>query len=263
MAIRFDDNLNKEIQKSVKTFNSKVRYNKYKTRGKGMLPYTLSVKKIKDKYSDKSRAELLRQLKLYQSFGNRDALDLVSDNSRISKWELDYFKSNYEKTLDFYDKEIDDLKRIIGDKPEYYLRQHSRLQTLEDKREFLLQDFNSLSEDNIKIMRSVYNYAERSELVKKQGFRLYLSQLERLLKLRGVKKAEREELLSKFDVLSENEFTEMVRNEDDIDGIYSLVYSPKGRGKYELVGDDRDADEAIEKLRNNVDALINKYHQSK
>lgn len=261
--IKFDDELNKKLVRSVKAFNSKVRYNKTKTRGKGMLPYTLSVKKIKDKYSDKSRAELEKQLKLYQSFGSRESLERASENSRISKWELNYFRENFDKTLDFYNQEISDLRRIIGDKPEYYLKQHSRLQTLEDKREFLNQDLESLSEDNIKIMRSVFNYAERSELVKRQGFRLYLSQLERLLKNRKVPKQQREALLNKFNVLTENEFTEMVRNEDSIDAIYTMIYSPKGRGKYELVGDDKDADEAIKKLYENVDDIIAKYKSSK
>lgn len=263
MGIKFDDDLNKRILRDVKNFNAKVRYNKTKTRGRGMLPYTLSTKGIKDKYSDKTRAELERQLRLYESFGQREALNKVSENSRISSWELNFFRENRQKTLDFYNKEIEDLQNLIGDKPEYYLKQHSRLQTLIDKREFLNNPIESLSEDNIKIMRSVYNYAERSDLVKRQGFRTYLAQLERLLTIRKVKKEQREELLNKFNVLTENEFTEMVRNEDIIDGIYTMVYSPDGRGKYELVGDDADADEVITKLYNNVDSLINKYHKSK
>ena len=101
MSIRFDDNLNKRLLRDVKNFNNKVRYNKTKTRGKGMLPYKLSVKKIKDKYSDKTRAELEKQLKLYESFGTRESLNRASENSRISNWELNYFKANQEKTFNF------------------------------------------------------------------------------------------------------------------------------------------------------------------
>ena len=263
MAIRFDDDLNKRIRRDVKNFNAKVRYNKTKTRGRGMLPYELSTRAIKAKYADKSRAELEKQLRLYESYGARDALEKASDNSRISKWELNYFKENFKKTQKFYEKEIAELQNLIGDKPEYYLKQHNRLQTLQDKQAFLAQNLENLSEENIKIMRAVYNYAERSELVKRQAFRQYLSQLERVLILRKVKKSEREELLNKFNQLSENEFTEMVRNETDIDAVYTMVYSPKGRGQYELVTDDKHADEAIKKLYANVDELIAKYKKSK
>lgn len=263
MAIRFDDNLNKRILRDVKNFNAKVRYNKTKTRGKGMLPSLLSTKQIKNKYSDKTKAELIKQLEIYESFGKRNALTRGNENSRISNWELNRFKQNFQKTFDFYEQEISDLKRIIGDKPEYYLKQHNRLQTLEDKKEFLQKDLESLSEDEIKIMRSVYNYAERSEEVKRQGFRLYLSQLERLLMIRKVPKEQREALLNKFDVLTENEFTEMIRAEDMMDRIYTIVNSPKGRGKYELTTDDENADEVIKKIYANVDDIIAKYKKSK
>lgn len=262
MAINFDENLNKRILRDVKNFNAKVRYNRTKTRGRGMLPYELSTRVIKAKYVDKSRAELEKQLRLYESYGSRDALEKASDNSRLSKWELNYFKENYEKTQKFYDNEITELENLIGDKPEYYLKQHNRLQTLQDRRAFLQENLENLSEDNIKTMRAVYNYAERSELIKRQGFRLYLSQLERVLILRKVPKEQREELLNKFNQLSENEFTEMVRNENDIDAVYTMVYSPKGRGKYELVSDDKHADEAIKKLYANVDEIIAKYKKS-
>lgn len=258
MAIRFDPNLNNEIRKTVRNFNAKVTYNKHKTRGKGMLPEKISIKDIKEKYSDKTRKELLKQLKLYQSFSNRDALQRGKD-SRLSKWEKEYFKSNLEKTKEFYDKEIEDLNRIVGDKPEYYLKQHHRLNDLKTKRDYLVNNLNQLSEGDINKLRNAYNYAERSEIIKQKGFRLYLDQVDRLLTLRNVPKKDRDALLNKFNVLSENQFTEMVRKEDLIDRMYDLVHSPEGRGTYELTVDDAEADALIQDLWNNADDLIAKY----
>lgn len=261
MAIRFDNELNSEIERTVRNFNAKVKYNKFKTRGKGMLPQTISVKEIKAKYSDKTRRELLKQLKLYQSFGNRDALDKIKDN-RLSAWESKYFKANLKKTKEFYDNEIADLERIIGDRPEYHLKQHQRLQTLIKQREELDKNFSTLNEDQIKGMRGYFNYAERSEIVKRQGFRLYLSQLERTMRNLGYTKAEIDNLINKFAILSENEFTEMVRQEDIIDDVYNLVDSPKGRGEYELIADETRARAAIEKVLSQADTLINQYKSS-
>lgn len=261
--VKFDDNLNKRLARNFKNFNAKVRYNKYKTRGKGMLPQTLSLKTFKEAYSDKSRAEVEKQLKLYESFGSRKAMQKASDASRISKWELNLFKANRAKTEGFYKQEIADLERIVGDKPEYFMKQHNRLQTLKDKLEFLNRDFETLTEDEIKIMRNVFGYAERSEMSKRRGFQTYLNQVDRLLKLRNVPKSKREELLNKFNVLSENEFTEMVRNEDIIDRMYELIHSPEKRGEYELTVDEAEADELIEELWSTVDDIIAKYKTSK
>lgn len=261
--VKFDDNLNKRLAKGFKNFNSKVRYNKYKTRGKGMLPQIKSLKTFKEAYSDKSRAEVEKQLKLLEAFGSRKSMEKASENSRISKWELDYFKANRAKTEGFYKEEISDLQRIVGNKPEYFMKQHNRLQTLEDKLEFLNRDFESLNEDEIKIMRNVFGYAERSEMSKRRGFKTYLNQVDRLLTLRRVPKSKREELLNKFNVLSENEFTEMTRNESLIDRMYELIHSPEARGEYELTVDEAEADELIQQLWSTVDDIIAKYKTSK
>lgn len=262
MSIKYDDKLNQEIKRTVRNFNAKVRYNKTKTKGKGMLPRTISTQELKDKYSDKSLSELKKQLKLYQSFGSRNALNLT-DGNRLSKWERNYFEKNRAKTKKFYQNEIADLERIIGDKPEYHMRLHNRLQTLKSQLKALDKDLGTLSEDQIKGFRGYYNYAERSEIVKRKGFRLYLSQLSRTMDEIGYSKEEIEGLLSKFDVLSENEFTEMVRNEDLIDAVYDLIDSPKKRGQYELMTDEKRAKRMVKDIFSQADDLVAKYKTTK
>lgn len=253
------------ISKRVKNFNAKRRYNRSKTRKRGMLPEAISVRELKAKYSDKSRRELEKQLKLYESFGRRDALDLAfpESESRLSKWEANYFKVNRDKTIKFFDEEIADLKKIIGDKSELHQRQDQRLINLMRQREKLDKDLASLSEDEIKSLRNVYNYAERSNLVKEQGFRHYLNQLDRTMSNLGYSKNEINMLLNKFNVLSENEFFEMMQNEDLIDAVYDLVDSPKSRGKYELMTDEERARGIITDIENRADELITKYKTSK
>ena len=122
---------------------------------------------------------------------------------------------------------------------------------------------STLSEDEIKTLRSVYNYAERSDIVKAKGFRLYLSQLERTMSNLGYSKKEIDELLNKFNVLSENEFLEMVRNEDLIDTVYDLIDSPKQRGKYQLMTDENRARGIVTDIQSRADELIAKYKTSK
>lgn len=261
MAIKYDKNLNDKIRRTVKNFNAKVRYNKTKTRGRGMLPTTISVQALKDKYSDKSRAELEKQLKLYQSFGQRDALDKTEN--RLSKWERQYFQANLAKTKEFYDKEIADLTRIMGEGTDYSIKFNERLLTLKAQRKELDRDLSQLSENQIKGLRNYFNYAERSEITKQKAFRHYLNQLERTMDNLGYSKDQINSLFDKFNQLSENEFIEMVRHEDLIDRVYDLIDSPKDRGMYELMAEEDDARSTIDAILNDATDIISKYKTSK
>ena len=249
------------IQRTVRNFNAKVRYNKTKTKGKGMLPQKLSIRLIKDKYSDKPKRELEKQLKLYQSFGSRDALNL-SDGNRLSKWEKKYFQANLAKTQKFYEDEIADLEAIMGDDPYKHMRLNNRLINLKEVRKELNKDLNDLTEDQIKGFRGYFSYAERSEIVKRQGFHLYLDQLRRTMENLQYDKSEINDLISKFDVLSENEFTEMVRREDLIDSVYDLIDSPKERGQYQLMIDENRARRRIKEIQNRADELVKTYKKT-
>lgn len=258
MAVRFDSEMNNEINKVIQNYNAKVRYYKTRNKGMGMLPQKISIREFKRKYSDKTRKEVLRQLAIYQTLSKK-SLEKHGEESRLSQWEYNYFVQNKAKTLSFYNKEIADFKRVIGDKPEYHLRLNARYANLITKKEFLNKDLSSLSEQEIKSMRRIYSYAERSELVKQQGFRLYLSQVTRAMELLGYSKKEIDSLLNTFNQLSENEFTEMVRNEDIIDAIYDIVDSPKGRGQYQLMAEEGRARDIIESIRNQAATLVAKY----
>lgn len=254
----FPKSLNEETNRILRNFNNRVKYNKTKTRNRGMLPERVSIREFKERYSDKSIREIKKQLKLYASFNSKEGLRKLGTN-RLSKWEREYFEKNRKKTIDFYEKEMADLARIVGDKPEFYLKLHDRYQTLYHQRAELDKDLDSLTDDQIKGFRAYYAYAERSEMVKERGFRLYLSQLERMMQLLGYKKRERDALLNKFNALSENEFTEMVRREDLIDSIYYVVDSPKERGEYELMREEENARSLVEEIISRADELINKY----
>ena len=258
---KFDDELNKRIRRVFNTFNHKIAYNKYKTRGKGMLPRKLSEKEFKLKFSDKPRSVIEKELDLLESFGKRDALD--KSDGRMCKWEYNYFKSHLPETKKFYDKEIKELEDILAGKPDYFLNSHQRYQTLRRQRKELDIPLSELDEDDVKAFRSYINYSQRSEMVKAQGFRLYLAQLERAMHNLGYQQKEIDELLNKFNVLTENEFTEMARTEDIIDSVYNLVDSPKERGTYELMVDDLDAMFIIEDVISHVDELISTYKKHK
>lgn len=262
MAVKFDEELNRRLLRVAKNFNQKVKYNKTKTRGRGILPDLLDVKEFKARYSDKSKDEIKKQLILYENFSKQNALDMAIPTSRLSRWERDYFLANMEKTKKFYDEEIADLRRLVENKGEYYIKFHERLNNLITKRELLDDDFNTLSDGDIKSLRRAFSYAERSEYVKNRAIRHYFNQLERVMTLLGYSKREIDSVLDKFSVLSENEFIEMERNEDLIDIIYRIIDSPKGRGQYQIMAEELYARNVVESIIENVDSLIAKYKKS-
>lgn len=259
MAIRFDDELNRELYRVVKNFNEK-RARDFKKRGRGMLPEKVYVKQIKKQFSDKPRSALIKEIRLLESYnkGRKESLKLASPNSPISKWELNYFKGNLNQTKKFYDQEINELERIIGEQPEYFIRHHERLNTLKAQRNTLNLDLSSLSEQNVKSIRRYIEKSKRSEITKRESMNLFLTQLQRAMEQTGYTKKEIKALYEKFYTLTPNEFMEMYNEEDIIEQIYLTIDSPEGKGSYELMVASDMAKKRIESLIERSDALIAK-----
>lgn len=259
MAIRFDDELNRELYRVVKNFNEK-RARDFKKRGRGMLPEKVYVKQIKKQFSDKPRSALIKEIRLLESYnkGRKESLKFASPNSPISKWELNYFKANINQTKKFYDEEINELERIIGDKPEWFIRHHDRLNTLKAQRNALNLDLTSLSEQNVKSIRNYITKAKRSEITKRESMNLFLSQLQRAMEQSGYSKSDIKALYEKFYTLTPNEFMEMYREEDIIEDIYNSVDSPEGQGKYQLMASEREVKNRINRVISRADEMVAK-----
>lgn len=264
MAIRFDDELNREIRRVAQNFNKK-RLRDIKKKNRAMVPEKVSVKKLKERFSDKSRSQLRKELNLLKSYteGRQNSLKFASNEGLVSNWEYNYIKSNLGVTKRWYDNEIKELERIIGDKPEYYIRHHERLNTLKTQRETLNLDIRTLDEQDIKAFRRYISKAQRSELTKKRGFRQFLKQLSRTMSQAGVSKNEIENILSKFDTLTVNEFMELYREEDFVEDFYTIVGSPEGKGRYQLMADSKDVKDKIKTLQENIDDMIKRAKDHK
>lgn len=265
----FKPDLNREIRRVFKNFNEKQRRDARK-KGRALAPERISVKAFKERFSDKSEKEIRRQLRIYEAYnkGGKKSLDFAGAGSRLSRWEASRFKVEIPKAISWYESEIGELRGIIGDRPEFFLRQHQALGTLEDQVESLysaMERLDELTDVEIKSIRRYIAKSERSELTKEKSFRLFLAQLERVMKLGkinengkliDISKSKREEILNKFNVLTANEFIEMFNNEDIIARFYNLVDSPKGRGRYELTTDEENASQILADFVDDIDNII-------
>ena len=86
MAIRFDERLNREIAKTVRNYNAKVR--RIERLRKDYIPPRTTVNFLKSTYSN--RSDLLRELKRLQSFSNRGAEEIIKIKGGAETTRFDY-----------------------------------------------------------------------------------------------------------------------------------------------------------------------------
>ena len=257
MKYKYSDDVNKRLYKAVKNFNE-TRNRDIKKVGRGMIPEHLYVRTIKERFAGKPKADLMKEIRLIESYNKlgKERRKKVSKYSPISKWELQYFRVRIPEAKEFYDKEIAELEKIIGDKPAYFLRHHERLNTLKAQRIKLENDLEMLDEQEIKSIRRYIANSQRSELIKEQGYRTFLAQMDRIMEQCGYSQADIDKIYEKLNTLTPNEFFEMYRQEPLIDKLYETIGSPKNQGEYMLMTSEVTAKKRIESFVRRLDTLI-------
>lgn len=91
MAIRYDKSLNKEINRVVRNFNSKIKRLE-KAKKDLILPEMVSVKNLKNTY--KSRSDLYRELTKLQGYSKRGIEETIKTmgGAEVSRYELQNIK---------------------------------------------------------------------------------------------------------------------------------------------------------------------------
>lgn len=259
MRYKYSDDINKELYKAVKNFNEK-RNRDMRKRGRAIVPEKLYVKTIKERFAGKPASEIKKEINLIENYNKLGKSSLKKVNGTpLSQYERKYFESRIPDALSFYNNEIDELTRIIGKKPEYFVRHHERLNTLKAQRNTLERvntTLDSLDEDTIKSIRAYIGISQRSELTKERDYHTFLNQMERAMKLLHYSKEDIDKMYEKLYTLTPNEFIELYREEAPIEKLYEIVGSPKSEGEYELMVADKTAKTRINKFLNKLDSLI-------
>lgn len=259
MKYNYSDDINKELYKAVKNHNEK-RSRDMKKIGRAIVPQKLYVKTIKERFAGKPVKEIRKEIKLIKSYNalGKNALKKVNGTS-LSYYEKGYFESRIPDALKFYDSEIDELTRIIGKKPEYFVRHHERLNTLKAQRKTLeraMNDLTKLDESTIKSIRAYIGISQRSEITKERDYRTFLNQMDRAMGLLGYSKADIDKVYEKLYTLTPNEFMELYREEPIIEKLYEIIGSPEKQGEYELMVTEQTARRRVNSFLNHLDDLI-------
>lgn len=111
MAIRYDKQLNSEIQRIVSSFNRKVK--RLESQDKKLIPEkTITTRELKDQFS--KRSDLRIRLREMQEFVKRGSEEIVRlDGSNITKYELKIAKRRKTRLLRQINKDIEEQEQRV------------------------------------------------------------------------------------------------------------------------------------------------------
>lgn len=256
---KFDDKFNAEIRRTIKSFNQKI--NRAEKRGEKGLPSYRSVREFKAQFATKADAKKeLAQLRTM--LNNKKALERRrTADGTISNWEFDYIVSNLRSTDRWIAREIEKEKIRLRDYPPHLYATNQNLYRLENEREIIHRNLNSLTTDSLKTVESTINKYKRKDLKTIAGREHFMRNLDAILAVQGVKKKDREAIFKEFEEMTNEEFEELYRRHDVITDIMLIIDSPIGgegvsnKERFEI------AEQALkdEQLADNVSLLKENY----
>ena len=257
MAIRYNKDYNREIQRSVKRFNN-VRRTLSK-KGIKLTSAPLKVSELKARYQ--TRRELNKELTLLNKVSSRSDKLLKSVENQggatAVKWELDYLKLNEKNAIDYYQREYELVSAKVGRFP----GERTRLNNLEQKLNTLNLNLDYMNQDQFNSYRSaIRNYMAIPAKIK-GGYRGFLIEVEEVMRRLGYDNDKIDEVFEKLKVLKPHQFHAMYEESDLIGRIYGLIQSPKHKGSGRLTTDVEDAEGIMEDFLEQEDDLVEKYRK--
>lgn len=155
MAIRFDQDFNKEIKRAVDKFNKKLK--RAQSRGLKYLPSKQSIKELKEEFGTQSatRRELRYRLKELEKFNLKTASETeeLYTGEKTSLYNLMIAKRRRARLLRLNKKQIREQEKLA--KPEYIFSR-SKLNKLKNIRESLLKPIQK-SRDRLRSINALFN----------------------------------------------------------------------------------------------------------
>lgn len=136
--IRYDPRYNQEINRVVSNFNRKVR--RLEKEERELLPSTVSVRDIKDKFTNKR--DLNKYLNDLRRFSKRGAETIVNVGGKdYTRYQIDLFRINLRRERAALDR---DIKRSQSMKHRYPVQHDINVQNLRNRRARLSESWTEL-----------------------------------------------------------------------------------------------------------------------
>lgn len=267
MAIRYDKELNREIAKTVRNFNAKVR--RVEKLRNELVPARVSIASLKEEAT--SRADLERLLKELKGFSARGAEDIITTKGgvRTTRYEFKLTKERARIAKLRIKKEITELGKIA---PTVYGRkqQHKfsemgseEMSNLEARRKLLDKDIERLNSNQFEAYKRRVDGEYREYYSRRAG--VWRESLKDILRKAGyaadVPSEKIEYIIKQLDGLSMRNFLLVTDSEQAFKEILDYYIQMKVQAGV-LSGDDESKlQEAFEGLYENIDDIIETYSQ--
>lgn len=220
---KFDADFNDEIRRTVKSFNQRII--RAERRGMKNLPSRVSVSQLKARYATKQ--DLKRELNMLRKMNtDPDAMKRRKlGDTWIVNWEYDYLKDKLSDVKYFYNVMIEMAKDRYKDNPnDIGLR--DEYVNLEERVKLLDRNLDDLSYSDLRSIRGYINKYETYGTRDNDYFDTYLSALQVMIENSNLDAETIRQLKEKFNSLTPQELTELVRRHDVVSDVFKYVNSP-------------------------------------
>lgn len=252
MAIRYDKNYNREINRIVHNFNQKR--NRAIKRGFTNVPDNVLVSELKSRYQ--TRTDLNRELEYLKTFSHdRDKLLRKVETEggvKAVKWQLVYLKNNLKNTKQYLEREYERVEKRVGQYP----GERMYLDTIKAKMENLEVNLSEMNQHQFKSALSTVNEFAKSERVKKTQYRGFLVEVELVMDRLGIPNESKNKFFNKFKSLTPSQFLYAYDNNPIIARIYELYFKKDADSDWQFNTTTDDASELVDILMEEADSIV-------
>ena len=259
MAIKYDRNYNKKINKDVRHFNQ-VRDTLAK-KGIKTVPKIFTVSDLKARYTlnQGNKRQLNKELQLLRSLSSKDK-DLIKEvenkgGAKSVNWMFKYLKTVSYQALEYYTRQRDIYKKKLplfpGEKGKY--------NDLERKVALLNMDINYMNQEQFNEFQSTaLDYLTIPGKIK-GGYKGFLVELQQVMNAVGYSKSTINKLFKKLSQLQPHQFHKLYEENSLISRIYELYMPSTSDGEFRMNLPVEQATELVDELLQDVDDLVDKY----
>lgn len=235
MAIRFDEKLNREIDRTIKNFNQKIA--RLERQERELLPEKVKKKQLK---SFDNRKELLKKLKEMQRFTKRGAEEIITTKAgvKIPKYEMEQLKQSLKVQKTKLKKAINMMKiekpKILGKEQARTFAEMGDPQFLNLLAKYNLLDkkLEDLTEEELKKLKEIIKKLEDTEKYRDNKFKEnYIEMLNELGYFVGYDSSKLEEIRAILLNLKTEKFIYLFNTDKAIKAILDYYYIATGKIK--------------------------------
>lgn len=265
MAIRYDEKINREINKTIKNFNQKIARLE-KTERDLLLPSKITKKELKE--SVYTRTELKRKLKELQRFSKRGIEDTIETKSglELSKYEYQNIKRESARLKRNVTREIHRMEiskpKIFGKEQATTFAQmgDTKYLNLKARRKALDKSIDVLSNDELKRYKELLMKTSKNKTYMNTIFKNnYMKMLTDLGYYYNYNNDKLKKLEDKIKGLKSDDFLKLFENDKSIKAI--LDYYPIVSKNSSINPDDvkEDVSNLYDALIDNIDEILENY----